>query len=47
MLRCQVYGLRGVLDMSTPPWWREKVMVYYCMFETLFEATKGSFYFLT
>ena len=39
MLRCQVYGLRGVpwwlcvyfiwLDMTTPPWCREKVMVYY------------------
>ena len=38
-LRCQVYGLRGVswwlcvcviwLDMTTPPWCREKVMVYY------------------
>ena len=36
--RGQVYGLRGVclmivcviwLDMTTPPWWREKVMVYY------------------
>ena len=36
---CQVYGLRGVswclgvcftwLDMTTPPWCREKVMVYY------------------
>ena len=38
-LSCQVYGLRGVswwlcvcftwLDMTTPPWCREKVMVYY------------------
>ena len=37
-LRCQVYGVRGVswwlcvcfiwLDMTTPPWCREKVMVY-------------------
>ena len=37
--RCQVYGLRGVcwwlcvyiiwLDMTTSPWWSEKVMVYY------------------
>ena len=42
MLSCQVYGLRGVswwlcvcfiwLDMTTPPWCREKVMVYYYYF---------------
>ena len=29
--RCQVYGLRGHngLYMSTPPGWKEKVVVYY------------------
>ena len=45
--RCQVYGLRGIhmfdhcvcviwIDITTPPWWKEKVVVYFTIFQLWF-----------
>ena len=55
--RRQVYGLRGVswwlcvcftwLDMTTPPWCREKVMVYYYYYYYNFTAAILFYFFLT